>query len=531
MMRLQPPRVCAAASRHTHAVRLASRPASLPLRAAQAARACPRARRPRPPRASVATDGAATGSSGGAGDVAGAGEERLPLDDLNIHPLLVDALYEQDIVEPTEIQVKAAPVILGGQDVAIRSYTGSGKTLAFLLPILTALFHQLEEDRALGVRDDKAVKCLIVAPSQELAMQIVRVARSILPEQLRPTVQQAIGGANMERQIQALRDNRPLVVAGTPGRLSTLSRLGKLGTHTTRFLVLDEADQLLARTFADDMERIMKHTGRRTPGGRRTIMTSATISPQTVMKAEKLGWIQAPEFVYTGELRQARARPARDPESPAPVDHSSAGGASASDTTPDLPPNLRHACVLTAARHRVDTARRVIHASGALKTLIFVNHQRRTKDVVFKLRARGLLVEGLHGELGKQRRQDVMRRFRLRPGDAGYDNDRGLDVLVVNDVAARGLDVPEVGLVINLEMPSNAAHYAHRAGRTGRAGREGLVVSVVEEGPEMTAVERISKGLGVAIERGRVGGGRIKLDDAQEAEEEEDAEEEEQEAD
>jgi superfamily II DNA/RNA helicase len=142
------------------------------------------------------------------------------------------------------------------------------QTLAFLLPVLTMAVHRLEQ-RVQGdsAGDDMGPEAIIIAPSRELAMQIVRVAQRLLPQEAWPLVQQAIGGANMRRQVESMKGNKPLIVIGTPGRMAEHSRAGTLRTHRTAAVVLDEVDQLLCQQFRDDMLRILAHTGSKLPEG------------------------------------------------------------------------------------------------------------------------------------------------------------------------------------------------------------------------------------------------------------------------
>lgn len=176
-----------------------------------------------------------------------------------------------------------------------------------------------------------------------------------------------------------------------------------------------------------------------------------------------------------------------------------AGGAAPGSAVPSsLAPHVPHCYVKEVKRHHVDTVRRIIHALGAQNVMVFMNHQDRLKDAMHKLSVRGMSVGVLHGEMQKQKRQSVMHRFR-----AGQ-----FRVLMVSDVVARGLDVPECDAVINLELPSNAGHYAHRAGRTGRMGRPGVVCTIIEKQHEFV-IQKTCKQLDVNAMAARLNGGQL----------------------
>jgi superfamily II DNA/RNA helicase len=200
--------------------------------------------------------------------------------DLGVGAKLARALSSVGIETPSIAQRAAVPAIMKGENVAMQSHTGSGKTLAYLLPIICELF----DENTGTVRADvgNGVRALVVAPSQELAMQIVRQVERVLGPLGRQITQQAIGGANARRQEEAIRKKRPLIVVGTPGRLAELSRAGILQTHGVRTLVIDEADDLLASNFRRDMARISDHTGKGIPGGRQTVIVSATLKQETL---------------------------------------------------------------------------------------------------------------------------------------------------------------------------------------------------------------------------------------------------------
>ncbi|KAH7366324.1 hypothetical protein KP509_18G072800 [Ceratopteris richardii] len=363
-------------------------------------------------------------------------------------------------------------------------------------------------------------------------MQIVREAERILGPDNKKIVQQLVGGANRSRQEEALKKNKPIIVVGTPGRISEISRDGKLHTHDCRFLVLDEADELLSIQFREDMRRILEHVGRRKsvvqvkqnvnfdivnnsdsnvqtgkgsdgdaikPGPslfnsdgrdqkdikrmeRQTILVSATM-PMAVLRAAT-EWGQKPLLIKGKEVIDVEdAPPSTDVYAPTSSEDSRG-------VKESMPPSLYHFFAVSPMQHRVDMARKCIHAVGAKSVIVFMNHPRRLKDTVFKLEARGITAAALHGELSKLERTNTLAAFR----------NGKIRVLVTSEVGARGIDVPECDLVVNLELPTDMTHYAHRAGRTGRLGRKGTVVSICEE-TEAFVMRKFERQLSIVIEQ------------------------------
>lgn len=453
-----------------------------------------------------------------ASDAGGGRRADLPLSSegtsfqgLGLSVLVQQRLREEGLADPTPVQVAAIPPLLAGHDAAVQSYTGSGKTLAYLLPILSKVGPLRDEREGCHEDGSGGIAAVVVAPSRELAMQIVREAEKFLGPQNRRVVQQLIGGANQRRQEEALKQHKPLLVVGTPGRVADLSRLGKLHTHGCRFLVLDEADNLFSQQFRLDMLRILEHVGGRradgdAPGGdavpdglrqrsqRQLILVSATMSPQALEAAAR--WGHQPLLVRASGLQELRG--GEDGSAPAGRAAAAAAAGPASGVAESLPPNLEHRYVVAEQRHRVDALRRCVHAVGARSAIVFMNFSQRLKDTVFKLEARGMSAGALHGEMDKVARANVLSAFRSGK----------LQVLVVSEVAARGLDVLECDLVVNLELPTDAAHYVHRAGRTGRLGRRGLVVTVCEE-REAFVLQKFGNQLGLTITRSRLAEGRL----------------------
>lgn len=424
--------------------------------------------------------------------------------ELGLPPLLVKRLEEGGFKVPTDVQAAAIPTILKNNDAVIQSYTGSGKTLAYLLPILAEVGPLKDDslddsDQPRGKTDIEAV---IVAPSRELGMQIVREVEKLLGPEDKKLVQQLVGGANRSRQEDALRKNKPAIVVGTPGRIAEISAAGKLRTHSCRYLVLDEVDELLAFNFREDMHRILEHVGRRSGAGpqglnkspawqpdRQTIMVSATV-PFSVIRAAT-SWARDPLLVQAhGVVPLASVSRTSSVKLTGRASNSTSSSDSQKlPTVQSLPPNLEHYYSVTRIQHKVDALRRCVHALDSKSVIAFMNHTKQLKDAVFKLEARGMKAAELHGDLSKLARSTILKKF--KKGE--------VRVLLTNELSARGLDVPECDLVVNLELPTDSVHYAHRAGRTGRLGRKGTVVTICEE-PEVFVVKKLVKQFDIPIQ-------------------------------
>lgn len=436
--------------------------------------------------------------------------------ELGLPPLLIEALNREGFEVPTDVQSAAIPTILKNHDAVIQSYTGSGKTLAYVLPILSEVGplkgSPVDNKEAKKKADIEAV---IIAPSRELGMQIVREIEKLLGPDNKRFVQQLVGGANRSRQEEALRKNKPVIVVGTPGRIAEISSAGKLHTHGCRFLVLDEIDQLLSFNFREDMHRIVEHVGKKANSDRvqnsenvikkrverQTIMVSATV-PFAVIRAAQ-SWGRDPILVQAKKVG-----PLESVSRPAGPVNLAAGPNPGSDlqqsnaVSESLPPSLNHYYCVSRLQHKVDTVRRCVHALDAKTVIVFMNHTRQLKDAVFKLQARGLVAEELHGDLGKLSRSTILKKF--KKGD--------IRVLVTNELSARGLDVSNCDLVVNVDLPTDSVHYAHRAGRTGRLGRKGSVVTICEES-EVFVVRKLQRQLGVPIQSCEFAEGRLVIEE------------------
>ncbi|QDH20500.1 DEAD/DEAH box helicase [Saccharibacillus brassicae] len=358
---------------------------------------------------------------------------------LGIGEALTASLLEYGIETPSPIQTEAIPYILEGRDVLAQSQTGTGKTLCYLLPLLERIDPEKKESQV-----------LVIAPTQELAMQIVREGEKYGAALGIQTIG-LIGGASAARQIEKLRQ-RPQLVVGTPGRLRELLSTRKLKLHEVRSIVLDEADQIFQMGGADDVRSLLKGALR----DRQLIFLSATLGP---------------------DVRGLAKREMRDP---ADV------GIEPEQKLVKLTQHLYFEC---QQRDRIDTLRRVVRHYNPDRAIVFVNQADTIAEVEAKLNHLGLEARTLYGDADKVTRANVLSQFR-----AGK-----FRLLVATDVAARGLDIPGLELVVHLDPAADSEHYVHRAGRTGRMGRKGLSVSIVTD-RQAFIMRRFSRELGTEIE-------------------------------
>ena len=370
--------------------------------------------------------------------VAGAAPSSGSFDDYPLSPALLAAIAERGMVTPTPIQASAIPALLGGRDVVGQARTGSGKTLAFSLPLLEAV----DAGRA-------SVQALVLAPTRELASQVAAVIAD-LGTVKGVSVALLYGGTSSGPQRTALRRGAQVAV-GTPGRILDLISQGALWLDQARFVVLDEADEMFDQGFAQDVERIMDKTS----NSRQTALFSATM----------------PEWV-----RQTAARYLYDPETIA-VD----GGEERAGTVPHtayvIPTTERPGSRAGYGRGRDEADMRA--KLGALRDLL--DHRGEGSAIVFgrtkqgvaalskQLERDGYPVGALQGNMTQAERDFVMGSFR----------EGRIDVLVATNVAARGLDLVGVNLVINVELPESAELLTHRVGRTGRMGRGGQAITLL----------------------------------------------------
>ncbi len=357
----------------------------------------------------------------------------MPFAALGLTPALVTATQRLGYDAPTPIQSAAIPAVLRGADVQAQAQTGSGKTAAYLLPLLQRLW---AEPLRPGPRPTRA---LVLVPTRELAQQAGDVLRELLrhlPGQTthgQPALKVAVvyGGVSITPQMMGLRGGAEVVVA-TPGRLLDLVRSGALRLNTVQHLVLDEADRLLDLGFADELHDVLDLL----PDRRQNLLFSATFPAEVQSLADAL--LHQPARLHVPE------------------------------TVVDLARIEQCACRVDTAR-RATLLRHLIDTQRWRQVLVFVASQYAAEHLAFKLNRSGLRATAFHGGLTQGARREVLAGF--KHGEA--------DVMVTTDLAARGIDIAQLPVVVNFDLPRSAVDYVHRIGRTGRAGATGLAISLV----------------------------------------------------
>lgn len=343
---------------------------------------------------------------------------------LGLEAPLLATLETLGYEEPTPIQREAIPPLLAGRDLLGRAATGTGKTAAFALPMLQLISHA---ERA-------CPSALVLVPTRELAIQVGEAVQRYGNE-LRVNVVALYGGQAFGPQLHALKRGVDVIVA-TPGRALDHIRRGTLKLHEVRIVVLDEADEMLDMGFAEDLDSILAGT----PKDKQTALFSATMPSRIRSIAHR--HLQNPTEITI----------AKEPVK--------------AGTTP----RVQQTAYPVAREHRAAALARVIEVTGANSALVFCRTRLEVDEVAAMLASRGHRAEAIHGGMSQGQRDRVMQAFK-----AGQT-----ELLVATDVAARGLDIPQVSHVINYDLPSSAEVYVHRIGRTGRAGREGAAITILD---------------------------------------------------
>lgn len=359
----------------------------------------------------------------------------ITFSELGLDEKLIKATDALGFVNPTPIQEKSIPVLLSGtKDMIGLAQTGTGKTAAFGLPLL-----QLVDEKT------RHAQALVICPTRELCMQIVTEMENFKKFIPGMHIVAVYGGASIGMQIRDLKRGVQIVVA-TPGRLIDLIERKAINLEEIKYVVLDEADEMLNMGFQDDIEFILQNT----PKKEATWLFSATM-PNEIRKVSKR-YMTNPFEVTVGKVNTANK-------------------------------SIDHQYYVTESRHRYETLKRLIDFNPGMYGIIFTRTKMDAQEIAEKLTREGYDIDALHGDLSQPQRDKVMNAFR----------DKTLQLLIATDVAARGIDVKEITHVINYELPDDTEVYTHRSGRTGRAGSTGICMSIVhtKEIYKLRSIERL----------------------------------------
>ena len=332
---------------------------------------------------------------------------------LELDKKIVTALTDMGFEEPSPIQAATIPLVLEGNDVIGQAQTGTGKTAAFGIPLVQA------------ITDFKHIQALIMTPTRELAIQVAEEVGKI-GRTRRVRALPVYGGQPIERQIRALRNNVQIVI-GTPGRLIDHINRGTIHLDHIKFLVLDEADEMLDMGFYQDVRWILD----RVPRTKQMSMFSATISREVM----DIGWL------YQLDPVELVVEPVAESK-----------------------PRITQYCIKCSGRERIETLINLLKREEYRRSMVFCNTKYGTVSLVTHLEKAGIRAKCLNGDMEQAARNRIMGAYR----------NNEFDVLVATDVAARGIDVEQVDAAFNYEIPNENEYYLHRIGRTGRAGREGV---------------------------------------------------------
>ena len=342
-------------------------------------------------------------------------------EELGLQENLLKSVGELGFTQPTPIQEKAIPVLLSGtKDLIGLAQTGTGKTAAFGLPLL----------QLINVKE-KYPQALIICPTRELCLQIVNETEQFKKHLPGVHVVAVYGGSSISMQIRDIKRGVQIIVA-TPGRLIDLIERKAINLEEIKYVVLDEADEMLNMGFQDDIEFILQNTPQRDS----TWLFSATMPPEIRKVSKK--YMQSPVEITVGKMNTANK-------------------------------NIDHQYFVTTAHHRYEALKRLIDFNPGIYGIIFTRTKADAQEIAEKLTREGYDIDALHGDLTQQQRNKVMDEFR----------EKTLQLLIATDVAARGIDVQGITHVINYELPDDVEVYTHRSGRTGRAGKTGVCMSIV----------------------------------------------------
>jgi ATP-dependent RNA helicase DeaD len=363
--------------------------------------------------------------------------------ELGLSAEILKAIDKLGFEQASPIQAAAIPALLQGHDIVGQSQTGSGKTAAFAVPAIELIN-----------ATQRGVQVLILCPTRELAVQVSEEVHKLAVFKRGVQALPVYGGQSYERQFHGLKQGVQIVI-GTPGRVMDHMRRGTLRLDKIKMVILDEADVMLDMGFRDDIETILKDT----PTERQTVFFSATMPPAIQQLIKK--YARTPQNIRIAEKTMTVA-------------------------------TVEQSYYEVDRRSKVELLTRLIDLHDFKLGIIFCNTKRTVDDLVTHLNAQGYSAEGLHGDMNQFTRDRVMNKFRKS----------GLEFLVATDIAARGIDVDDVQVVFNFDLPYDSEDYLHRIGRTGRAGRSGQAIAFVS-GREVYAIQHIERFTRTRMKRGK----------------------------
>ena len=371
--------------------------------------------------------------------------------ELNINQSIVMALKKQNITTPTGIQETSIPFALENKDIIAEAHTGTGKTLAFLIPI----FEKINLEK-------REMQAIILAPTHELVVQIESQIKLLATNSHMDIKSLSImGESNIEKQIKKLKEIKPHIIIGSPGRILDLIKKRKITAHTIKTIVLDEADNLLSKNKPTIIKDIIKSTMK----DRQLMFFSASINKETLNLAKTL--VKEVEIIKI-------------------------------ENKSEINPRIEHICILGSLRDRFENLRKLLAAEQPKRAIVFVNNNTELRQINEKLQYHKVKSTAIYGNASKEERQRALDSFR-----------RGkCNVLVSSDLSARGLDIPEVSHIISLDFPVNPNEYLHRAGRTARGNNSGVSVCLITN-KDIEILQSYEKAFGIEFTVKKLYGGKL----------------------
>lgn len=360
----------------------------------------------------------------------------MKFEELNIDERILRAIENMGFEETSPIQTQAIPAVCEGIDVVGQAQTGTGKTAAYTIPMLMKINPQIKKPQA-----------IVLCPTRELAVQVAEEIRKLAKYMSDIKVLPVYGGQEIVRQIKSLKTGVQIIV-GTPGRVMDHMRRKTVKFDNINMVILDEADEMLDMGFREDMETILTDT----PQDRQTVMFSATM-PKAIMDIARNFQKDAKVIkVVRKELTVS---------------------------------NIEQFYYEVRPKNKTEVLCRLIDIYNPRLSVVFCNTKRQVDELISELKGRGYFADGIHGDMKQQQRDRVMDDFRSGK----------VDILIATDVAARGIDVDDVDMVFNYDIPQDEEYYVHRIGRTGRAGRSGMALSFIsgKEVYKLKDIERYCK--------------------------------------